>query len=507
MNIQKEEEKEKKKEFDVLPWCILFCVCFITFGSYWCFDTPGAIYKQLRLWFGPDWYDIQKNLLLYSVYSYPNVILAFCGGFIIDKITGVRLGAILFCSLVLTGETVFALAVQLRTYWLAVLGRFIFGLGGESLTVAQNTFCARWAPEGLLALWFGIVVSCSRIGSSINFIVTPLLAQKGVPVSVWTGVGTCLLSMTACLGAASLDYYGRNRIKKNEGEEPPSLRGVLKFKPSVWVLFLTCVFFYGAVLTFYTVASNIMQNTGFMSSAQASSALLAIPNMVAIIGCPYFGWFVDKHGRALVWIIVASFMLVVTHIGFLGNAVGFWLIDPIPLLVWMGIAYSLGAASMWPIVSFAVPPKLVATAYGMMCSIQNLGLAVFPTIVGALSGKSGVRGYVYQLMFFIFVAFVAAILSFINIFLDRKYTHGKMNASGEELARINARIAAAEKGEEVIFSEDERDQEEEMKFGEEEQLVKVSPLARNQEMIRYHYMSRLGFNPTHVAGGAEDSSL
>ena len=263
-----EEVGEEEDKGGMLPWAILFCVCFITFGSYWCFDTPGAIYKQLRLWFGPTTYTQTKNLLLYSVYSYPNVVLAFFGGFIIDRLTGVRLGAILFCSLVLAGQTVFAIGVQSRQYWLALTGRFIFGLGGESLTVAQNTFCARWAPDGMLALWFGIVVSCSRIGSSINFIVTPKLATVGVPVSVWTGVLTCCLSMGACIGAASLDYYGRNRIKEDKSGAAPSLKGVLKFAPSVWILFVTCVFFYGAVLTFYTVASNIMQNTGYMYSAQ-----------------------------------------------------------------------------------------------------------------------------------------------------------------------------------------------------------------------------------------------
>ena len=43
-----------------------------------------------------------------------------------------------------------------------------------------------------------------------------------------------------------------------------------------------------------------------------------------------------------------------------------------------------------------------------------------------------------------------------NIFLDRTYTNGKMNASGEELERINAQLAM-EKGEEdtLLFDEDE----------------------------------------------------
>lgn len=425
-----------------LPWCILGCVCFITFGSYWCFDTPAAIYKQLRLWFGPTFYTESMNLLLYSVYSYPNVVLAFGGGFIIDRLTGPRIGALLFCSFVLTGQIIFSLGVQTRLYWLAVVGRFVFGLGAESLTVAQNTFCARWAPEGMLALWFGIVVSCSRIGSSINFIVTPKLAEIGVPVSVWAGVGTCALSLLFCSGAAALDYYGRHRIKENNSAEAPSLRGVLRFPPSAWVLFLTCVLFYGAVLTFYTVASDIMQNTGYMYSPSKASALISIPNIVAIFGCPYFGWFVDQHGRALVFIIVGALMLVVTHFLFLGNALEIWLINPIPVLIWMGVAYSIGASSMWPIISLAVPAKLVATAYGAMSAVQNLGLAVFPQIIGAIGDnatKSGrmKRGYAIKLSFFIILALLAALVSFGNIFLDKKFTQGRLNASGEERRMMN----------------------------------------------------------------------
>tara|TARA_R110002050_G_scaffold148008_3_gene274158 strand:- start:327 stop:566 length:240 start_codon:yes stop_codon:yes gene_type:complete len=33
-----------------------------------------------------------------------------------------------------------------------------------------------------------------------------------------------------------------------------------------------------------------------------------------------------------------------------------------------------------------------------------------------------------------------------------------------------------------------------------EALLQVKPKPRTQAMIRYHYMSRLGFNPTHGSG-------
>ena len=43
-------------------------------------------------------------MLLYSLYSWPNVILCFFGGFLIDKLFGVRLGAIIFSGFVLVGQ-------------------------------------------------------------------------------------------------------------------------------------------------------------------------------------------------------------------------------------------------------------------------------------------------------------------------------------------------------------------------------------------------------------------
>jgi hypothetical protein len=67
---------------------MLMCIMCLTFGSYWVFDTPGAIKSQLQDWFGgPDKYTNSMNLMLYSVYSWPNTVLAFFGGFIVDRIT------------------------------------------------------------------------------------------------------------------------------------------------------------------------------------------------------------------------------------------------------------------------------------------------------------------------------------------------------------------------------------------------------------------------------------
>ena len=44
-------------------------------------------------------------------------------------------------------------------------GRFIFGVGGESLAVAQNTYTVRWFSGNSLNFVFGLQLSMARIVS------------------------------------------------------------------------------------------------------------------------------------------------------------------------------------------------------------------------------------------------------------------------------------------------------------------------------------------------------
>ena len=77
----------------------------------------------------------------------------------------------------------------------------------------QNAYTARWFEGPLLALAFSVVLCFSRLGSSINFVVTPILAAQGVPPSIWVGAGMCLFSMVACIFLTILDKKGERRVK------------------------------------------------------------------------------------------------------------------------------------------------------------------------------------------------------------------------------------------------------------------------------------------------------
>jgi len=93
-------------------------------GSYFCFDNPGALQDNFKT-------DLHMStstfVLLYSIYSWPNVILCFIGGFLLDSVFGIRLGTVIYMGLTLIGQIIFASGAMMDAFWLMMLGRFVFG--------------------------------------------------------------------------------------------------------------------------------------------------------------------------------------------------------------------------------------------------------------------------------------------------------------------------------------------------------------------------------------------
>lgn len=57
---------------------------------------------------------------------------------------GAPICLIIFSTLILAGQIVFAFGASIESWGVMLLGRVIFGLGGENLTVAQSAVLAQW---------------------------------------------------------------------------------------------------------------------------------------------------------------------------------------------------------------------------------------------------------------------------------------------------------------------------------------------------------------------------
>jgi len=104
-------------------FCLIF-ICLLTFGLEFCYVMPGALEDH----FESDLKITTGTFTMFnSYYSMANVIFCFFGGFLIDNLLGVRLGAIIFSSLITIGQILFGYGAYCNRIWLMNSGRFIFG--------------------------------------------------------------------------------------------------------------------------------------------------------------------------------------------------------------------------------------------------------------------------------------------------------------------------------------------------------------------------------------------
>jgi len=414
----------------------------MTFGSYWCYDIPSAIQTELKKKFQLS---SAEYSYLYSVYNFMNIGIVLFGGYFIDVI-GLRLGSILFCFLIALGQLVVSLGASMSNihtaYYIMLAGRVIFSLGGESLSVAQSTYCSRWFKGSELAFSFGVTLSFSRIGSFTNLDVTPIFAQHwGVTIAIWCGTLTCLVSLALTLFAAFSDKVKESHSNAQmvlDGEVakpkiPFRVSDILHFPPSLWLLYLICVCYYVPIFTLISLSGLGYLEARVGLTQDPGNRYLSIPYVMSACLAPFCGFAVDRVGYKPLWLAITSGLMVGTYaiLLFLLNAGINGDTMVIVAMVVLGLSYSLCASSLWPCVPLLVPEERVGTAYAIMNSIQNAGLAIAAVIAGQLgcpdpnipSTLSCARPPLY---FLSGVAVASTALSILLVFWD--FTHGSILA-------------------------------------------------------------------------------
>ncbi len=121
---------------------------------------------------------------------------------------------------------------------------------------------------------------------------------------------------------------------------------------------------------------------------QSAETIFAVFPLLAVGITPILGKIVDHKGKAATMLIFGSVLLVVCHLTFAfilplfkGNAVGGAVVAYVTILV-LGASFSLVPASLWPSVPKLVDEKVIGSAYSLIFWIQNIGLWLFPMLIG-----------------------------------------------------------------------------------------------------------------------------
>ena len=121
---------------------------------------------------------------------------------------------------------------------------------------------------------------------------------------------------------------------------------------------------------------------------QSAETVFAVFPLLAVGITPILGNYVDHKGKAATMLILGSILLIVCHLTFAfvlpmfkGSSVSGFIVAYITILV-LGASFSLVPASLWPSVPKLVDQKIIGSAYALIFWIQNIGLWLFPLLIG-----------------------------------------------------------------------------------------------------------------------------
>ena len=127
---------------------------------------------------------------------------------------------------------------------------------------------------------------------------------------------------------------------------------------------------------------------------QSAETIFAVFPLLAVGITPILGSYVDHKGKAATMLILGSVLLIACHLtfafvlpAFKGDAVGGVFVAYVTILV-LGASFSLVPASLWPSVPKLVDAKIIGSAYALIFWIQNIGLWLFPLLIGKVLDKT-----------------------------------------------------------------------------------------------------------------------
>ncbi|WP_217930710.1 MFS transporter [Bacteroides caecimuris] len=146
------------------------------------------------------------------------------------------------------------------------------------------------------------------------------------------------------------------------------------------------------LLMLAVVALVVFCYMGYMR--QSAETVFAVFPLLAVGITPILGNYVDHKGKAASMLVMGSVLLILCHLtfafvlpGFKGNPVGGIIVAYLTILV-LGASFSLVPASLWPSVPKLVDAKIIGSAYALIFWIQNIGLWLFPLLIGKVLDRT-----------------------------------------------------------------------------------------------------------------------
>lgn len=214
-----------------------------------------------------------------------------------------------------------------------------------------------WLVALLCVLYYSAIFPFQKY--AVNMLQCNLVFHQVDPSSIWASNTITIIQYVIMLAVAACAFasnFSKNKVAKY------SLMGVA------------------------IVALVVFCYMGYMR--QSAETVFAVFPLLAVGITPILGNYVDHKGKAATMLVLGSLLLIACHLtfafvlpAFKGSEVGGIIVAYITILV-LGASFSLVPASLWPSVPKLVDEKIIGSAYALIFWIQNIGLWLFPLLIG-----------------------------------------------------------------------------------------------------------------------------
>ena len=431
-------------------WFALACLVVPMFASYFFDDMFSSLSELFK---NPQALELGWDMQDYGYYASGYSFLCVWGGLIVCGVLldrfGVRLVGSIFVGMMVFGAALVTFAISAgfapsASLKIAYAGCMLFGLGSEIAGVSVTRSIAKWFKGRNMALAMGLQLAIARFGTATAILIAPMIVRQKQAGEVYTLaetnrpalIGLAVLALGAILWAVFVAMDAKfdrqtGQTDKVETAESDKFRfsDVLKVlgNPRFLMIALLCVTFYCCVIRFKKFGVSILLPL-FGVDLDIATVLLAMIPFFTILFTPLFGALVDKVGKATLWMIVGSALVLASHliITFAPQGVAAYAYISIAML---GIGYSLVPSAMWPSVPKIIPEKNLGTAYSLIYWVQNLGMWAVPIYVGGIFDRysNGVSAAIHAEYVFVLLGVIAIAVAIMLFFSSRRHPELKLD--------------------------------------------------------------------------------
>lgn len=470
-----------KIKLSLWRWIAIPFVGVLQFTNYICYYNPQPL--QTTLYLPPMSLTSTQYNFLFSIYSFPNIVMTPVGGWLLDK-KGLYFSMITFVICLIFGQTIVLIfGGVFKMYVPTLIGRFFSGIGSENLSMAQKVILANWFIGNERIFAYGTNTSFAQLAIIITSSFIPMIYEAGGNDYFYPFLFSFLVAVLSLVSSVVIIILDRRvimpemkRFQKETNDNPdkkpeessnqvPPLETpeiiikeendkkiekalILQNKEGrsdddskairisdlkafgwvFWLLVWSNYLSYGSFFTFIDNSNDLLVSNYQYEYKQAGH-LLTIIFIISSIASPVFGFVLKNIGKkmkmmlvSLSLFLIALFVLIFFELrepGEKGILVRQAVLIPLTLI---GLFYAMNFSLIWTCISMVVDKNRMGSAFGVVYSSRNLNLVLSPLIAGMIhdSYKESYGGYL-GLEAFLLVQIVIAIgLTMVAWVLDFK---------------------------------------------------------------------------------------